>query len=116
MPKKFGLKFWALIEVENKSIVNILPYLGIQDKMQSKEVLSVSMWLTSNPKVEIALCEMTVIFWLRATKISTSNATMCHFIFIHGGDLSGAGLCKVESPVLNENSQVLDRWYCSQRG
>jgi len=30
-----GLK----IEVENKYVVNILRYLGIQEKMQSKEVL-----------------------------------------------------------------------------
>jgi len=38
MPNKFRLKFWVLVEVDNKSIVDILPYLGIQEKMQSKEL------------------------------------------------------------------------------
>ena len=39
MPKKFGWKFWVLVEVQNKSVANILPYLAIQEKMQSKNFL-----------------------------------------------------------------------------
>ena len=31
-PDKFGLKFWVLAEVENKYIVNVIPYLGAQEK------------------------------------------------------------------------------------
>ena len=31
-PDKFGIKFWVLAEVENKYIVNVIPYLGAQEK------------------------------------------------------------------------------------
>ena len=31
-PDKYGLKFWIMTEVESKYIINILPYLGAQEK------------------------------------------------------------------------------------
>ena len=31
-PEKFGIKFWLLIEVESKYVVNLQPYLGAQEK------------------------------------------------------------------------------------
>jgi len=62
MPNKFGWKFWVLVEVQNKSVANILPYLAIQEKMQSKNFLQINMWLATNQTVETMLCEISVIF------------------------------------------------------
>jgi len=31
-PDKYGLKFWLLCEVNSKYVVNIMPYLGAQEK------------------------------------------------------------------------------------
>ena len=31
-PDKFGIKFWLLVEVESKYVVNLRPYLGAQEK------------------------------------------------------------------------------------
>ena len=31
-PDKFGMNFWVLAEVKNKYIVNVLPFLGTQEK------------------------------------------------------------------------------------
>ena len=31
-PDKFGIKFWLLVEVESKYVVNLQPYLGAQEK------------------------------------------------------------------------------------
>ena len=31
-PDKFGIKFWFLVEVESKYMVNLRPYLGAQEK------------------------------------------------------------------------------------
>ena len=31
-PDKFGIKFWVLVEVESKYMVNLRPYLGAQEK------------------------------------------------------------------------------------
>ena len=31
-PEKFGIKFWLLVEVESKYVVNLQPYLGAQEK------------------------------------------------------------------------------------
>jgi len=39
MPNKFRLKFWVLVEVDNKSIVDILPYLGIQENDAKQRAL-----------------------------------------------------------------------------
>ena len=36
---KFGKKFWLLVEVESKYVVNLLPYLGAQEKESSQGVL-----------------------------------------------------------------------------
>ena len=35
-PDKFGIKFWMLAEVDLKYVVNIIPYLGVQEK-QSRD-------------------------------------------------------------------------------
>ena len=35
-PSKFGIKFWMLAEVDSKYVVNIIPFLGAQEK-QSRE-------------------------------------------------------------------------------
>ena len=37
-PDKFGIKFWLLVEVESKYLVNLRPYLEAQDKESSQGV------------------------------------------------------------------------------
>ena len=35
---KFGIKFWLLVEVESKYVVNLRPYLGAQEKESKQRV------------------------------------------------------------------------------
>ena len=37
-PDKFGIKFWLLVEVESKYVVNLRPYLGAQEKESRQKV------------------------------------------------------------------------------
>ena len=37
-PVKFGIKFWLLVEIESKYVVNLRPYLGAQEKESKQRV------------------------------------------------------------------------------
>ena len=37
-PDKYGLKFWLLVDVETKYVINIIPYLGAQERSERGDV------------------------------------------------------------------------------
>ena len=51
-PDKFGIKFWMLAEVDSKYVVNIIPYLGAQEKRFRDGTLAESVVMKNTEPVQ----------------------------------------------------------------